>query len=333
MLHIVNGDSVGDKLKEGKLAGNILVWRELYSEGPLYVWPDQYPYRDVRADHMTRALGIPRELWIDTCEAQQLQLGSFADHDEIVLWFEYDLFDQSMLGYLLHWFSYYSYSLENTKISLICIGEFPGVEDFRGLGQLTSKQLTSLFGDRVQIGQPELYLGRRAWEAYVSTDPRDLLNFLKTDTRELPYIHSAFMAHLNRFPSCKNGLGIVEQTTIELLHQGHDTPLQLFQQFSNQHHVLGYGDLQYWLTLRRMSQGMHPLLLLEDNVSFPNFKKSVENFLSTPVRMTDLGQQLLNETSDWISLNGIEKWLGGVHLQGNVNVWRWNCEDGSLELK
>lgn len=331
MLHIVNGDSVGSKLREGTVAGEILVWRELYSEGPLTIWPQQYPHGAIRADFMTRALGIPRELWLDTSEAQQLSLAKYDKHEEVVLWLEHDLFDQSMLCYLLHWFSYHS--LEDTKLSLICIGEFPGIDNFHGLGQLSSEQLASLFGGRVQIGHKELELASRAWEAYVSTDPRDLLEFLKSDTSTLPFIHSAFMAHLNRFPSAENGLGIVERTTLELFEQGHNTPLALFQQIANQLHELGFGDIQYWLCLRRMSQGLHPLLQFEDDLSFPTFKSTVEGFLSATISITELGRRILNEPTDWISLNGIEKWLGGVHLQGNVNVWRWIPEDRSLVLK
>lgn len=33
MLHIVNGDIVAKKLKQGVVPGDILVWREIYSEG------------------------------------------------------------------------------------------------------------------------------------------------------------------------------------------------------------------------------------------------------------------------------------------------------------
>lgn len=34
MLHIVNGDHVGNKLREGNVQGDILVWREVYPVGP-----------------------------------------------------------------------------------------------------------------------------------------------------------------------------------------------------------------------------------------------------------------------------------------------------------
>ena len=45
-------------------------------------------------------------------------LESFADYDEIVLWFEHDLFDQLLLIRHLEWFS--RRDLGDTKLMLIC---------------------------------------------------------------------------------------------------------------------------------------------------------------------------------------------------------------------
>ncbi len=62
------------------------------------------------------------------------KLAAFADYDEVVLWFEHDLFDQLLLVRHLDWFS--RRDLGRTALSLICVGEFPGFEPFHGLGQL-----------------------------------------------------------------------------------------------------------------------------------------------------------------------------------------------------
>lgn len=36
MLHIVNGDVVGEMLKQGVVQGDVLVWREVYPAGPIF---------------------------------------------------------------------------------------------------------------------------------------------------------------------------------------------------------------------------------------------------------------------------------------------------------
>ena len=98
--HIVNGDSVGDKLKQGNIQGDILVWRELYTFGPVFTKMDEPDHRRTRARYLEQTLGIPEKEYIETCESQERKLQDFRKYDEIVLWFEHDLFDQTMLAYL-----------------------------------------------------------------------------------------------------------------------------------------------------------------------------------------------------------------------------------------
>jgi hypothetical protein len=31
-----------------------------------------------------------------------------------------------------------------------------------------------------------------------------------------------------------------------------------------------------------------------------------------------------------VRLNGIDRWLGGVHLQGGEAAWRWDADAGRL---
>jgi hypothetical protein len=40
--------------------------------------------------------------------------------------------------------------------------------------------------------------------------------------------------------------------------------------------------------------------------------------------ITDAGRAVLSGSADRVSLNGIDEWLGGVHLQGHANIWRWD---------
>jgi hypothetical protein len=70
-------------------------------------------------------------------------------YDELILWFEHDLFDQLNLIQLL---SYVHERLPATKsVSLVCIGSFPGRPHFKGLGELTPGEFNSLFGHRQRV--------------------------------------------------------------------------------------------------------------------------------------------------------------------------------------
>ncbi|MFK7692361.1 sigma-70 family RNA polymerase sigma factor [Paenibacillus sp. HJGM_3] len=328
MLHIVNGDSVAEKLRQGIVQGEILVWREVYPHGPAFVSPEAQENRAARAQYLELTIGVPSEDFIRISAAQEKVLEGFRQYEEVVLWFEHDLFDQTMLSRLLHWFA--GQPPAATKLSLLSIGDYPGIERFRGLGQLTVGQLKPLSGTWRPIGAPELELGRALWQAYASEDPRGLERLLHQDTSPLPFAQEAFRAHLARFPSTTNGLGLVEQTTLERIQEGAGTPFELFEQVGDQLSVLGMGDLEYWHILRKMSHGSHPLLEVQGVSAFPAYNEPPASLRDCTVSLTELGKRVLNGQEDWIGKQGIDEWYGGVHLQGHRPRWRWNRVEGAI---
>jgi hypothetical protein len=42
------------------------------------------------------------------------------------------------------------------------------------------------------------------------------------------------------------------------------------------------------------------------------------------VHLTSAGRQALDGSADHVALNGIDRWIGGVHLQGRAARWRWH---------
>jgi hypothetical protein len=40
--------------------------------------------------------------------------------------------------------------------------------------------------------------------------------------------------------------------------------------------------------------------------------------------MTDTGARVLTGAADHATLNGIDRWIGGVHLRGRHLPWRWD---------
>jgi len=50
----------------------------------------------------------------------------------------------------------------------------------------------------------------------------------------------------------------------------------------------------------------------------------------TGLRLTDAGARVLAGEADHVSLNGVDRWIGGVHLQGDGARWRW--DDGTESL-
>src|SRR5580765_6226146 len=105
MLHITNGDAVLDGFRSGQIPGQHLAWFDPLHDGPVPDTPSLEELSDVRA----RALADFG--WGSYNEIRQRfltrdgTLAQFREHDETVLWFEHDLYDQLQLIQLLDWFS------------------------------------------------------------------------------------------------------------------------------------------------------------------------------------------------------------------------------------
>jgi hypothetical protein len=326
MLHIHNGDSTAGTLREFGLPGEHKAFQEVLMEGPAPggLSPDEW--LEVRAMFLAEAY----ELKLENCEKnlheQQTWLRRFSEHDETILWFEHDLFCQINLIYLLDWFA--SQSMSNTRLSLICVGEFPGVEDFRGLGQLTGEKLASLFDERHVVTDPERILAARAWAEYCSADPQEISRLIDEDTSAMPFLGHALRLHLMRFPSVKNGLGHVENKALELISNGAIEFKSLFPRFAKAEPVYGMGDSQFWCALQRLVRARDPVITISGIAQDqPGFKSN--RYHDTSFELTETGRAVLAGERNFIDLNGIDLWLGGVHLDG-ASVWRWDETGGHL---
>lgn len=217
-------------------------------------------------------------------------------------------------------------------MSLICIGEFSGKENFRGLGELNAEQLASLFPQRRRVTSEQLSLAKLAWGAYCSPNPTDIEKVLRGNTSSLPFLGAALRAQLQRFPAIRNGLGRIENRAIELIQDGSKNFIELFPKFAEAEPVYGLGDAQFWLTLKRLSTARQPLLTIDGQKSGEQVKQPLtpEVARKATYKMTELGEFVRRGEADFVALNGIDLWLGGVHLHDRKDFWRWNEPSGTL---
>lgn len=236
------------------------------------------------------------------------------------------MFCQINLIYLLDWFS--QQSRGNTTLSLVCIGEFPGKPDFRGLGELTGEQLASLFELRHQVSDEEFGIARLGWAAYRSTNPQEITRLLEQDTSAMPFLGHALRLHLMRFPSVKNGLGRIENKALELISNSAVEFKSLFPAFGKAEPVYGIGDSQMWGWLVRLAKVRNPLLTISGlGAGDRAFQSS--RFHDARFELTEIGRAVLAGERDFVQLNGIDLWMGGVHLVDDA-VWRWDQHKGGL---
>jgi hypothetical protein len=69
--------------------------------------------------------------------------------------------------------------------------------------------------------------------------------------------------------------------------------------------------------LRRLAAGTAPLVELQG-------EQSSSPALPRELFLTTLARDVLAGRRDWIAENGIDRWVGGVHLTPG-KVWRWDA--------
>lgn len=327
-LHITNGDCTSDILKKTSLEGDIIVYSDVLHEGPTPYGLEPEQWRKVRAQFFADQGWATYDDFMDYHTRLDDALAKFADYAEVILWLEHDLFDQLILIRLLDWFS--KQDLSRTKLSLICIGEFPGIKRFIGLGQLTPDQIASLYGTQHPVSAEELDLAKQAWSAFCSKDPATLVQFISNlhcETSNLQFLKDALIRHLEQYPSVKNGLSKTEQSILKAVESGIHKRGEIFRKVQDMEERPFMGDTTFWSYLDNLLEGKEPLLraglgtLLATNLGD---QPEEQKYLNQPLHLTPKGKEILQGKADFVNLNGINRWLGGVHLVGNQSPWRWD---------
>src|SRR4051794_28588627 len=311
-LHVSNGDATD--LAGTGLAEHILYWRDTLHEGPVpALGPEEL--RRVRADFLLSEGADDRReadrMFLDRDEA----LAAHRD-GEYVLWFEADLYDQLQIIQILDRLR--ALGVPAQRVTLICIGEHPGIARFGGLGELSAAQLRDLATTDapVRLSSEALDLAARAWAAFTASAPTDLAAIAATRSVELRFLGEAFDRLGREYPSTRDGLSLTERRNLAAASGGPTDAGSVFTRAAARETRPFLGDTWCFAILRRLAAGIDPLVLLEPSETYVD-RHSV-------IHLTRAGTQALNGEVDQVALNGVDRWVGGVHLQGHHVDWRFD---------
>ena len=97
MLHVTNGDSVIESFKAGQVPGVYLAWNDPLHDGPVPETSSLEELSDVRARALSDFGWGSYSQIRQQFSKRDRTLAGFREHDETVLWFEHDLYDQLQL--------------------------------------------------------------------------------------------------------------------------------------------------------------------------------------------------------------------------------------------
>jgi hypothetical protein len=314
-------------LRESRVPGTVMTWLDPLIEGPTPSGVTEQQWLELRAQQLTEIFPTPAQA-IQALQNMDRRLAEFPEYQEVVLWFDACLYDQVVLCRQLDWFS--RQTLGRTTLSLICIGEYPGKPVFHGLGELSNEQLAGLLPQRQPVSAVQTTLGVAAWQAYRSADPTSIEHVLAGDTSALPYLAPALLKHLERFPTLLNGVNRMEQEILELVANGYHRYDQIFHRLSDLEQPAYFGLSYLFDQLEPLASREYPLLTISGLEHAHDLPRCDWPITQTTYTLTSDGEAVMRGQADWITLNGIDRWLGGVHLYGTQAEWRWDNQQRKL---
>lgn len=291
ILHITNGDSTTDYLKKLNYSGNFITWREMLCEGKTTTDVGSESFWKNRFEYFKSYYKVTKKNFIDFTLKEYRSLCNQKNTEEIVLWFEYDLFCQINMIAVISWLKRYR---KGYHISLVCSGKIKGSKKLKAICELTENQINNHYKNRVTLTQDDIEYADYIWQLYCSDSPLRLETVYKFDPMSpFQYLASAIEAHLLRFPSLENGLSAVENNILKTAAENKlSSKEKLVGKLLKEEDRYGFGDLQYFNKITHLRKLFH---------SF------------NPVRLSKKGKQVLeNEINFYAEIRSEDFYLGGA---------------------
>ena len=303
-LHITNGDSFTHRLKKLKLKGEIITWREMLCEGKTETSVGSEAFWKTRFEFLHKNYNISKSWFVEKTLKEYRSLCNHKQQEEIILWFEYDLFCQINMLAVISWLKTHR---RHVQISLVCSGYEDDSNRLYGLNELTDEQIHAHFKSRVALSQNDIEYADYVWQLYCSDNPIRLENLSDFELYQFNYLEDALKAHLRRFPAIKNGLNEIENRVLQVAAEGKSPSKKaLMGALLQDQGWYGFGDTQY----QRILKNLRPL--------FHSFN---------PVRLSKKGKEILeNKDNYYATLRDTEAYLGGA-LKYN---YLYNSEAGRI---
>lgn len=316
MLHVTNGDSALEMLRETGLPGTAIAWKDVLHEGPVPGRVARAELRRIRADYIAAQGWATFEAALHDLTDRDATLSGA--HHGLTLWFEADLYDQLQLLQVLA--DLQTFHVPAHMISVVCIDTHPEILRFVGLGQLAPRDFADLYEERWPMTDSGMAFAQQAWKAFTSDDPSGLASIAKSKREDLSFVAAAFERLMHEYPSLSNGLALTEARILHAIDRGLHRAGQVFARVNSQEPRPFLGDWQCWSRMSELAGASEPLITMTDDGG---------DFSDRHVALAPLGRAVLAWEADRIVRVGLDRWIGGVQLEAG-NMWRYDEESKTI---
>lgn len=237
VYNILNGDSLAYSFPDAKIEGEVVVVREGLIDGELS-GDNLHDFWQSRAGY----LKITENEYNNSVVKEFEKIMNAPDHSEFNLWFEYDLFCQVNMWFVI---SIINNLLIKKKVFAVYTSylDKTNTQFWNGFGPAKSDELKVCYADRIFLSDANLHFGEELWKAYKGGNLEELTDLSKHQSSAFPYLQEVVKAHVDRFP--KDGTkGRPEKVIEDIIKNISNDFHKVFEEFWKRESIYGFGDIQ-----------------------------------------------------------------------------------------
>lgn len=322
-INILNGDSAAGSFKVAFRSKNddMLIFRDVLSCGPVkeYINSDEWQlYRE--------------HFWSKVCADDVHSMKTFSSmardfythfHDienrnQCKLWLGTGLSDQLLLAFVVKLFEIFNF--DYNKLNIYQFETYKNsnghVYQVQGIGLLNPEQIQKQ-ANPFKLTADQIKYNLSVWEAYTQPIPELIIRLINENNETMPLLKKAISCLYNRFPKSSNGLTDWDESLLKgSLIEGPKAHMIIGFSMAAGMDGLDYcGDSYLYHRLKNLAKPSLNKPLLKINPMNKSMKE-------TQVGITEFGKLALENKVNVITENGIDDWIGGVHLSSEANnIW------------
>lgn len=317
-LHVFTGDHAADAVRTALRipAGEYIVQHDVISCGPVADFQSREEWIAERLGFWAGLDdGEPFESFPNDLVNEAARLGRA---DKLVLWVGAGLSDRLLLPSVLKLAAIEKLELPPIEVAEIITHPSLSVPVL-GWGMLRATDIKNPRMRAVDLAEREAAIA--AWGALTANDPTALLEFLENSSDSAQV--NAMSTLIERYPDVVRGLSHWDASLLAATPDAGSSAFAIVGGAigANHHHLDPVGDMYLFWRLRRMMFGARePLLTLSGDL------KSMKDCHVMP---TELGKAVRDGRANNASVNGVDDWIGGVHLHATTGS-PWFRRSGEL---
>jgi hypothetical protein len=237
VYNILNGDSLAYNFSDSKIQGDVIVVREDLIDGDLS-GDNLNDFWQSRANY----IGLTEAEYYNNVVKEFKKIINATEDSEFNLWFEYDLFCQVNMWFVISIINSLSITKKAYAVYTSHLDK-TSKQFWNGFGPANSDELKICFANRIFLNAIDLQFGEDLWTAYKNKNLEELSRLAEIQSPAFPYLKEVVKANNDRFPK-DGGKGRPEKVIEEIIQNGANTFQKVFSEFWNRESIYGFGDIQ-----------------------------------------------------------------------------------------